>query len=314
MSTEDGLREQPPVLAKGSWIYLIAPTKEEMQEVSRGSGIPLDFLEYPLDEEEIPRIEFDDSGVLVIIRVPVARGSTYDTVPLGIIITEDVVITVCPEDNPVISELGSGRAKGFYTFKRTRFLLHILFNASVLYLRYLRQIDRKSEGIRIMLEHSTRNKELMDLLDLGKSLVYFTASLRSNEIVMEKILKLYLSGRTGGGEEGRFIKMYEEDRELLEDVITENKQAIEMGDIYTSILNSTMDAFASVISNNLNIVMKFLTAVTIILMIPTTVASFYGMNVLLPGQSSPYAFTGTLLVSALFSIAVTILFRRRHMF
>lgn len=314
LSTEDGLTEQASIRVKGSWIYLVAPTWEEKEKVSREVGIPPEFLEYPLDEEEIPRIEFDDNGVLVIARVPVARGTTYDTIPLGIIIAEDVVITVCLEDNPVITELVSGKGRGFYTFKRTRFLLHILLNASILYLRYLRQIDKKSEGIRVMLEHSTRNKEVMDLLDLGKSLVYFTASLRSNEIVMEKLLKSYLSRETSRSEQGRFIKMYEEDRELLEDVITENKQAIEMGDIYSSILNSTMDAFASVISNNLNIVIKFLTVVTIILMIPTTVASFYGMNVPLPGQSSPHAFAGTLLVSALLSITVIIVFRRQHMF
>jgi len=311
VSTEAGLAEQSTVtLRKGSWINLVAPTQEEKEQISRDVGIPLDFLEYPLDEEEIPRIEFDDHGVLVIIRVPVVRGAAYDTLSLGVIITEDVVITVCLEDNPVITELLSGKVRGFYTFKRTRFLLQILFNASTLYLRYLRQIDRKSENIRARLEYSTRNRELIDLLDLGKSLVYFTTSLRSNQIVMEKLMRSYL---IVSDDQGKLIKMYEEDRELLEDVITENKQAIEMGEIYTSILNSTMDAFASVISNNLNIVMKFLTVVTIVLMVPTTVASFYGMNVPLPGQHSPHAFVIALIVSALISLTVVVTFRWRRM-
>jgi len=295
---------------KGSWICLVNPTPEEREAVCLAAAIPADFLEHPLDEEESARIEFSDQGVLVIIKVPVVRGDGYDTIPLGVIITDDVVVTVCLEDNMVLHELE--KLKGFYTFKRTRFLLHVLYSTAALYLRYLRQIDRQSEAVRSQLQRSTRNEELIRLLDLGKSLVYFSASLKSNQIVMHKLLNSHLLGTTNSEAPTRFIKMYDEDRELLEDVITENRQAIEMGDIYTGILNSTMDALASVISNNLNIVMKFLTVITIILMIPTTVASFYGMNVSLPGQDSPWAFVGVLAVSGLLALFSVMYFRRKN--
>ncbi|MGQ9497071.1 MAG: magnesium transporter CorA family protein [Desulfotomaculales bacterium] len=309
----DKLTEHHGIGLKGSWILLVNPTQEEKERVGAGTGIPLDFLEYPLDEEERSRIEFGDQEVLVIIRIPVARGEIYDTIPLGVIITDACVVTVCLDNNPVLDELRGGRMRGFYTFKKTRFLLHILYLTAALYLRYLREIDRKSEAVRHQLQLATRNEELFRLLDLGKSLVYITTSLRSNEIVMEKLLRTYLA-ESSNGRQTDLIKMYEEDRELLEDVIVENKQALEMGQIYTSILNSMMDAFASIISNNLNIVMKFLTGITIVLMIPTMVASFYGMNVPLPGQHAPHAFAGLLAVSAT-AAAVTIwVLRRKQLF
>lgn len=310
-STDRGLITLDALPIKGSWLHLVNPSSEERERVSQATGVPLDFLEYPLDEEEIPRIEFSDTCVLVIIKIPVVHGTVYDCIPLGIIVSDELVTTVCLEENAVTEELCSGQVKGFYTFKRTRFLLYVLYKAAVLYLRYLRQIDKKSEEIRAKLRRSTGNEEVISLLDLGKSLVYFTTSLRSNGIVMEKLLKSYLGQGAEPSEQTRFLKMYAEDMELLEDVITENKQAIEMGDVYTSILNTTMD---SLISNNLNIVMKFLTAVTIILMIPTMVASFYGMNVPLPGQHSPHAFAGTLIVSAALTLLTVFIFRQRHMF
>ncbi|MDN5344647.1 MAG: magnesium transporter [Clostridia bacterium] len=312
LSQNERLDEVATLGLKGSWTYLVNPSREEREKVSQAAGIPLDFLEYPLDEEESSRIEFSDEGILVIIKIPVIRGEAYDTIPLGIIITDDLLLTVCLEDGMLLQELA--RIKGFYTFKRTRFLLHILYVTSMLYLRYLRLIDRRSEAIRCELQRSTRNVELIRLLDLGKSLVYFTTSLKANQIVMEKLLRSHLLLDPGLEVQTRFIKMYEEDRELLEDVITENKQAIEMGDIYTTILNSTMDAFASVISNNLNIVMKFLTAITIILMIPTMVTSFYGMNVPLPGQQSPLAYLGVLGASGLFAFLSMLFLRKKNMF
>ncbi len=312
LSQNERLDEVDALRQKGSWVYLVNPTREERERVSQAAGIPQDFLEYPLDEEESSRIEFSDEGILVIIKIPVTRGEAYDTIPLGIIITDDLILTVCLEDGMLLQELG--RIRGFYTFKRTRFLLHTLYVTSMLYLRYLRQIDRRSETIRCELQRSTRNEELIRLLDLGKSLVYFTTSLKANQIVMEKLLRSHLLLEPGLEVQTRFIKMYEEDRELLEDVITENKQAIEMGDIYTTILNSTMDAFASVISNNLNIVMKFLTVFTIVLAIPTMVASFYGMNVPLPGQDSPLAFIGILASSGLLAFLGVMFLRKKGMF
>lgn len=301
---------------KGSWINIIAPTEEELQRVCEKAKVSIDLLRYPLDEEEISRIEFDEGQALIIIKIPVIKGNTYDTIPLGMILTEDLFITVSLEKNELLDEFASGKLRTFHTNKKTRFLLQILFKTATLYLKYLRQIDKRTDEVERKLHQSMRNEELIKLLDLQKSLVYFTTSLKSNEIVMEKLLKSQLTKEPldPDASDSRLIKMYEEDEDLLEDVITENKQAIEMGEIYTSILSGTMDAFASVISNNLNIVMKFLTSVTIVLSIPVMVASFYGMNVPLPFQNSPHAFAGTLAASALLASLIVMVFIKRRMF
>ncbi|MDI3281489.1 MAG: magnesium transporter CorA family protein [Bacillota bacterium] len=304
---------------KGNWINLVAPSEAELQRVSQELGISLDFLRAPLDEEEIPRIEAEECQVLVLISIPVVRedrGSTiYDTIPLGIIVTEDNLVTVCLRENAVLEEFITTRPKSFYTFKKTRFLLQILFKTATLYLKYLRQIDRQTGEIEERLQRSMKNEELVRLLNLGKSLVYFTTSLKANEIVMEKLLRTQLAKVDPDSQAAaRVVKMYPEDEDLLEDVITENKQAIEMGDIYTNILNGMMDAFASIISNNLNMVMKFLTSVTIVLSLPTMVASFYGMNVSLPFQDSPLAFPGIMGLSLAVSLVGVYLLARQKMF
>lgn len=187
---------------------------------------------------------------------------------------------------------------------KTRFILELLYKNATYFLRYLRQINRLSDQVEAKLHKSMRNKELIQLLALTKSLVYFTTSLRSNEVVLEKMMKYDV------------IKKYPEDTDLLEDVIIENKQAIEMADIYTGILSGMMDAFASVISNNLNIVMKTLTAITIVMTVPTVIASLFGMNVPIPfGLSqSPYAFLIVIAISAIVSLAVTLFMKRGKMF
>ncbi|MDQ0286492.1 magnesium transporter [Desulfofundulus luciae] len=313
-SVGEALVESNVLGEKGSWINLVNPTREEIEEVVHQLTLPVDFLEYPLDEEESSRIEVEEGCVLIIIRVPIIRDNIYDTIPLGIIITENIIITVCLEDLAIISEFSSCRIKGFYTFKKTRFLLQIFYKTAIHYLRYLRQIDKRSEEIQQRLHSSTQNKELIKLFSLEKSLVYFTTSLRANEIVMEKLLKSHLAKDPDSLEVNvGLIKMYEEDEDLLEDVITENKQAIEMSEIYAEILSGTMDAFASIISNNQNMVMKFLTSVTIILMIPTMLFSLYGMNVDLPFQHSRGAFPGIVLLSVVFSIVALLIFRKRDM-
>ncbi|MGE5594021.1 MAG: magnesium transporter CorA family protein [Betaproteobacteria bacterium] len=315
----DDLARTDAIGEKGTWVSLLNPTEDEILRVHKELNIVLDFLRAPLDEEERPRIESDEGQVLVLINVPIACGNgnpvLYDTIPVGIIISEDNIVTVCLQENPVLAELVSAKPRTLYTFKKTRFLLQILFKTAGLYLRYLRQIDKQTSEIEARLHWSMKNEEVVKLLNLEKSLVYFTTSLKSNEIVMEKLLRVYLVKTESAAQSPtRVLKAYPEDEDLLEDVITENKQAIEMGDIYTSILTGMMDAFASMISNNLNIVMKFLTSVTIVLSIPTIVASFYGMNVSLPFQKSPYAFLGTLVVSLGASLAAVFLLARRRMF
>ncbi len=224
---------------------------------------------------------------------------------MAIITTRDVLITVCLEETPILSAFMDGRVRDFHTFMKTRFILQILYKNATQYLQYLRIIDKKSEVIENKLHQAQKNEELIELLELQKSLVYFTTSLRSNEVVLERLLKLDK------------IKKYPEDTDLLEDVIIENKQAMEMTSIYNGILSGTMDTFASVISNNLNIVMKFLATVTIVLSIPTMVASFYGMNVLpkgMPFADSPYGFWIVLGFAVALSLIVAYIFNKKDLF
>ncbi|WP_227765595.1 magnesium transporter CorA family protein [Zhaonella formicivorans] len=290
---------------KGSWIRLTEPTKEELLRVSAETGVLLEFLEAPLDDEERPRIEVEDGQVLMIVNIPIVvqNGTVkYDTLPLGIIVTENHIITVCLEENAVINDLVAGRLKSFYTYKKTRLTLQILYKTATYFLKYLKEIDRKSNEIEQALHGSMQNEELIRLLNLEKSLVYFTTSLRSNEIVMKKLLRT------------KVLKMYAEDEDLLEDVITENAQALEMSEVYSNITSGMMDAFASIISNNLNIVMKFLTSITIILAVPTMVASFFGMNVPLPFQNSPHGFLITIVISLFLAMVAVLAMARKEMF
>ncbi len=297
-------------ITRGCWINLIDPTESEIQLISEKLGIESDYIRDPLDEEEKSRIEKEDGTLLIIVDIPVfntvEETSTFDTIPLGMIVVGDnYFVTVCLKENPIINDFANNRVKGFFTFKKTRFILQLLYRIAVYYLRYLKQINRKTDQIERRLHKSMKNQELFSLLSLEKSLVYFTTSLRSNEIVMEKLLK---SG---------WLKLYPEDEDIMEDAIIENKQAIEMAHIYSNILSGMMDAFASVISNNLNIVMKFLTSVTIVLSIPTMVASFFGMNVRLPfgfDTGNPYAFSLIILISLGGTFFATLLLAKRRMF
>ncbi|HEX37670.1 MAG TPA: magnesium transporter CorA family protein, partial [Candidatus Cloacimonetes bacterium] len=241
------------------WIYLVSPSPEEIEQITSTFDIPKDFIEDPLDENEGPRMELEDGKRLIITQTPYFEDDEeaviqFITLPLGIILTEKCIITVSSKDDDVLQNFVKGRVKNFSTAKRNRLILQILSRTATVYLNYLKRINRISNNIEDQLEESMNNELLMDLLDLQKSLVYFATSLRSNSSVLEKLTRI-----------GIFTK-YEEDEDLLEDMIIDNKQAIEMTSIHANILKSTMDAFASMISNNLNKVMKFLTSVTIILM------------------------------------------------
>lgn len=296
-------------LIRNSWINLVNPTADELSLVADNTNAPFDFLKAALDEEERPRIEVEDDFVLILINIPVMLSETsYDTLPLGIIITPQYLITVCLENNPVVLEFNEYNKRTFNTAKRTRFLFQILYKSATYYIRYLRQIIRLSEQIEVDLRRSMKNKELFELMDLQQALTYFTSSLRSNGIVMDRLLRIRSNNQCR-----HLIQMYEEDEDLLEDVIIENNQAVQMVEMYTRILSSMTDTFASIISNNLNMVMKFLTSMTIILAIPTMIASFWGMNVNVPfGVSNPYGFLIVFAISAVVTGIVTFLLIKKN--
>ena len=280
----------------GCWVSAVAPTETEISSLQEELNIDRDFIRSALDEEETSRIESDDGQTLIVLDYPVAEKVqdkddtiSYYTMPMGIIITDSHVVTVCLKENIIIDEFTKGIVKGIQTQFKTRFVFHMLLRIAGKYLLYLKQIDKLSNYV----------EQLIQLLGLEKSLVYFSTSLKSTETVLEKILR------------GRVIKLYEEDQELLEDVLIEVKQAIEMSNIYSNILSGTMDAFASVISNNLNIVMKVLTVITIVMSVPTMVFSFYGMNVLdLP---LPYTWF-PVLISVILAVIVAILITKNKFY
>ena len=304
---EDGVLSTENEITEGCWIALTRPDATELHMVSEQCGVDIDDLRAPLDEEERSRLMTEDNYTLILVDIPMLEDKNekdkYVTIPLGIVLTDKVIITVCLEETNVLTPFMKGRVRSFYTYKKTRLILQILYKNATLYLQYLRNIDRKSEQIEEKLHISQKNQELIELLELEKSLVYFTTSLRSNEVVLEKMLRT------------EQIKKYPDDEELLEDVIIENKQAIEMANIYSGILSGTMDAFASVISNNLNIVMKLLATITIVLSIPTMIASFFGMNfVNIPLGDSPLGFVIVLICTFLITGAAALVMAKKKMF
>lgn len=286
-SIDNGLTElELNNLEKGYWLDIVAPSEDELQEISAATGIQMDFLSAALDEEEKSRIEVEDDQILILVDIPFFRSNKeYDTLPLGIILTETGIATICLEANGVTADFGSHNSRLFSTFKKTRFLFQILYKSATLYLKYIRIIIRRTDELEIHLRQSMENSELFNLLDLQKSLTYFSTSLRSNSIVMERLLRLRNASATQ-----HLIKVYEEDEDLLDDVIIEYKQAVEMVEMYSHILNSMMEVFASIISNNLNLVMRFLASITILLAIPTLISGLWGMNVHVPFADSPYGF------------------------
>lgn len=303
---ETGKFSETKEFERGTWINLVNPSEKEINLVCEKLNITSEFIKYPLDYEEKARIDAEDDITLFIIDVPytekVKEEKIYTTMPLGmIIVRDDFFITVSLNKASILEDFEKGRVKSFFTYKKTRFILQILYANSSAFLSNLKQINKETEIAEYVLQKSMKNKELIKLLNLEKGLVYITTSLRSNELVMEKTLK------------GRIIKLYEEDEDILDDAIIENKQAIEMSKIYSDILNGTMDAYASIISNNLNSVMKFLTSVTIVLSLPTMIASFWGMNVDLPFSHNAYGFVIILTISLVIAIITSWWLKKRDM-
>lgn len=277
---------------RDKWIHLENPTDREIELIERITGVSEDMLKAALDVEERARIETDEGDTLVLFDIPTIEDEdsyySYSTMPLGAVITDNCVVTVCLKENSIISNLINNRIKNLDTAKRENFLYQMLYNTHVKFLQYLRQIDKSWQRIQVELHRSTKNKELIQLLDLENSLVYFSASLRANSLIIERLMR------------SNAVKS-EEDAELLEDVGIENRQAVDMCNIYRDILSGTMDAYASIISNNVNSIMKLLTVITLIISIPTLFASLWGMNTGVPFEGQQYGFyvvTGISLVIA----------------
>jgi len=304
-NTESGLEVIPEVIT-GCWVSVVDPSSNEIEALT-GMGVPQDFITYPLDLDERSRSEREDDGtLLVVLRVPFFQGTKFDipyiTIPLGIILTSRFLITVCRRPNEILQDLSSGKVRGLSTAKRNRFVLRILIMTATRYLFYLREINRMIEVLEDQIVLASRNRELLELLKYQKSLVYFTTALRSNELMLERLQRWQV------------FKAFADDEDLLEDVITENQQAIEMVGISTNILSSTMDGFASLVSNNLNEVMKFLASVTVVMSIPTIVTSFFGMNVGLPFQEHPWAYVFIIGLFVVMSAVVVVIFKKRDWF
>ncbi len=305
---ETNVFEEIKEFKPGSWINLVNPSEAEIKKVCESVNIQEDFIRDALDYEEKARIdqEDDDNTILFVVDVPIIEkneeNEIYTTMPLGMIVVRDeFFITVSLRKNKIIENFEKRKIKNFQTYKKSRFIFQILYLNSSYFLMHLKQINKETEIAEYILKNSMKNKELLKLLSLEKGLVYFTTSLKSNELVMEKTMR------------GKIIKLYEEDEDILEDAITENRQAIEMAKIYSDILNGTMDAYASIISNNLNGVMKTLTSITIVLAVPTMISSFWGMNVELPFQYNKFGFVIMVLFAIITTLVVTWWLKKKDM-
>ena len=304
--TIDSKLEKLNSFERGCWINLVEPNQNEINEISELLNLDVDSIKAALDEEERSRIDVEDNHTLILIDIPIdesdACSSHYSTIPLGIIMLDDAILTVCTAQTKILNDFIVGHIKDFYTFMKTRFLLQILYKNATYYLLYLRRINKMTNIIEKEIYNSMQNKELIQLLELEKSLVYFSTSLKAIELVLNKMV------RTPS------IKRYEEDEDLLEDVIVENRQALEMATIYGDILSRIMDAFSAIISNNQNTVMQFLTVVTLIMAIPTIVSGFFGMNVPgIPFENNPNGFWITMLITCIICLVITFFMSRKKL-
>ena len=300
--TQEGRMQQLSACEPGCWVHCVAPTDDEVSRLIDHLKIEPDFFRAALDEEESPHIDQEDACTLIMVDIPTVLkeedGLTYSTRPLGLILTEKSVVTVSLYANPLFDEFADGAVKDVQTNLKTRFVLQWMLRIASRYLLYLKQIDRTSDQLEEEVRKSMKNNELIRLLNIEKSLMYFSSSLKQNEITLEKIMR------------GRAVKLYDEDQDLLEDVLIEVKQAIDMANIHLNVLSGTMDAFASLINNNMNNVMKILASITLIISIPTVVSGIWGMNV---GNLPSENFWVPILVTILAMIVSAVVLRRKNM-
>ena len=303
-SNSDGILERLENIEKNCWIDLVSPTQEEIDNVSNLTGVEKDLMLKMLDEEEIPRIEIEDNSTLIVIDTPIIEeGNKYSTLPLGIIFTKkDYFITISSRKFELLKTFKRGRVRNLKTEQKSRFIIRLLFENAKLYLKYLKKIDDRIDQAENDINSLEDNGELISMLSIEKSLVYFITSLKENKKIIEKISK------------GNTIKLYEEDIDLLEDASIENEQAIEMANIYREILSSVSNAYESIISNNLNSAMKILTSITIVFSVPTMISSFMGMNVPLGRLGvMKYSVVILLVASTFLAILIAIILRKKKL-
>jgi magnesium transporter len=301
-STETGMKTVQR-RTKKCWIDMTNPTPDEARNLTRDLSIPSEFVAYSLNPGKIPLVEKADGALLVLVRISHFQSTSasipYVTLPMGIIVTDELVVTICRHEHELLRDLPLEHQNDLSTAKPARFVLHLLWSVANNYLLHLDEINKIVEQLEERLQRSLQNREVLELLRYQKSLVHFTTALRANETMLERLQR------------GELLEIERKDEDLLDDVFTENRQAIGMSEIASDILSQMMDAFASIISNNLNVVMKFLASVTVILIVPTIVATFYGMNVRLPLEEEPSTFVVLVGLSILSALIVGLIFRKK---
>ena len=306
--TDNQIIHEKDRLGDGVWVQMIAPSQSECEEIAENLNVDIDDIRAALDIEESSRIELEDDYTLILVDIPTPEvrheKQSYTTIPLGIILTPDVIVTVCTEDTPVLKNFVVNRVKEFSTKKRLRFVYQILYRTAAIYQMNLRTIDKRRTEIEGRIGEKTEDVDLIDLHELESTLVYFATSLRANGAVLDRLTRY------------KRLEQYPEDKELLEDVIVENQQAIEMTMIYRDIINGTRELLSSVIDNRLNNIMKYLTSITIVMAIPTVISGIYGMNVderWMPLAHTPHGFLIICLITLLICILTMVFLRRKKM-
>jgi magnesium transporter len=306
--TDNQIIHEEERMGDGVWAQMINPSQQECEEISEMLNVDIDDIKAALDEEESSRIELQDGYTLILVDIPAAEirheKQMYTTIPLGIILAQDVIVTVCTEDTPVLKNFVLNRVKEFSTKKRLRFVYQILYRTATIYQMNLRIIDKRRTEIEERIGKNTEDVDLIDLHELESTLVYFATSLRANGVVLDRLTRY------------KRLEQYPEDKELLGDVIVENQQAIEMTTIYRDIINGTRELMSSVIDNRLNNVMKYLTSITIVMAIPTVISGIYGMNVderWMPFAQTPHGFLIICMITLLICIITMIFLRKKKM-
>ena len=304
--TDDSVIHEEKKIDDGVWIHMVDPSVEESQIVADALDVDVADIRAALDEEESSRIELEDGYTLILVDVPATEirhaKANYTTIPMGIILTQNVIVTVCTEDLPVLQAFINNRVKEFSSKKKLRFVYQMLYRISVVYQGNLRTIDKKRTEIEERVGNDTREEDLIALHELESTLVYFATSLRANAVVLDRLTRY------------KRLEQYPEDKELLDDVIVENKQAIEMAMIYRDIINGTRELMSSVMDNRLNNVMKYLTSITLIMAVPTVVSGLYGMNVNqegMPLAGSPFGFGMIALITLTICVVIFFILKKK---